>query len=419
MHEELLRADLQDRVRSVPEGVQDEIAAAAAPRQQSIDPCCWTVLLTRVACAGLALTMAADLHAVAQADTDQTVERLVAAEIHSLLPSDGIAGAAVAVRSNGRTVFFNYGWANSAQKQSITSDSLFNLASIRKVFEATLLAQAFQRGELAFDDPATKYVTELQQGRDIRRVTIGQLATHTSGLLLPQDHPPWPSERLTLPAFIRVLNDWSADKEQAPGKQHIYTHAGYVLLQLVLERRFGAPIGELLERRVIRPLGLTSTILPGIGAGGRAAFAPALAGRLVQGYDEDGTASGQPGDQHSYYDFSGTAQMFSSARDLATMMAAHLGELPVEETLREAMQLTHRPFFQITPRDAQGLAWEVLDHGGPQIVDKPGGTYNSSTYVGMIPSRNLGLVLLLNRGNQYAFEFGRRFLPELARRQAL
>jgi beta-lactamase class C len=59
------------------------------------------------------------------------------------------------------------------------------------VFEATLLAQAVRNGHLRLDDPVAKYVVELQQGGDIRQVTLGQLATHTSGLLLPQDHPPW------------------------------------------------------------------------------------------------------------------------------------------------------------------------------------------------------------------------------------
>src|SRR5207245_8127869 len=53
------------------------------------------------------------------------------------------------------------------------------------------------------DDPVAKYVVELQQGGDIHKVTLGQLATHTSGLLLPQDHPPWPDWGYTLPEFIR------------------------------------------------------------------------------------------------------------------------------------------------------------------------------------------------------------------------
>src|SRR5207245_11487376 len=80
------------------------------------------------------------------------------------------------------------------------------------------------------DDPVAKYVVELQQGGDIHKVTLGQLATHTSGLLLPQDHPPWPDWGYTLPEFIRTLNAWTADK--APGQPHLYTYSGFVMLQV-------------------------------------------------------------------------------------------------------------------------------------------------------------------------------------------
>src|SRR5262245_39776027 len=140
----------------------------------------------------------------AQADIAR-IERLVAREIHTILPTDGIGGAAVAVRIDGRTAFFNYGSADMAQGRPITLDSVFNIASLRKVFEATLLAQAVQQGELALDDPVARHVVELQHAGYLRGITVGQLAIHTSGLLLPQDHEPWPDWGYTLPEFIRTL----------------------------------------------------------------------------------------------------------------------------------------------------------------------------------------------------------------------
>jgi beta-lactamase class C len=220
------------------------------------------------------------------AEPGDKVEQIVGREIRSIRPADGAAGFAVAVRINGRTLFFNYGYADVASKRPVTSDALFNLASIGKVFDATLLAQAIRQGELQLDDPVANFVGELEQGGDIRRVTIGQLATHTSGLLLPQDHPPWPEEHYTLPQFIRTLNEWKADPEHEPGRQRIYTHAGYILLHLAIERRLGAPIAELIETRVLRPLGLGSTGLPTGGDDPRDSLDPALTRRAVQGYDE-------------------------------------------------------------------------------------------------------------------------------------
>jgi beta-lactamase class C len=353
-----------------------------------------------------------------EAAQGQIVQRTIAQFIEPRLPHDGTGGAAVAVRIDGRTLFFNYGWANPAQKQLVTSDSLFNLGSIRKIFEATVVAQAFARGDLAFDDPVSKYVTELQQGGDIRRVTVGQLVTHTSGLLLPSDHPPWVTQPYTLAEFFRTLNAWQLSEDQEPGQQRIYTHAGYVLLQLVLERKFGRPIAALLDDEVIAPLGLTSTTVPDRGFDGRAELGPALMRRAVQGYAQSGEPVGEPGDQQTYYGFPGTGQMFSSARDLATLLAANLGEQPIEPGMRRAVQLTQRGVFQVDARHAQAMAWEVEDHDGIVVVDKPGGLNNSSTYAGLVPAQKLGLVILMNRGDQYPHEFGRRFLVALAHAHA-
>jgi beta-lactamase class C len=320
------------------------------------------------------------------------------------------------VRIGGRTLFYNFGWADAAAKRPMSPDLLFNLASIGKVFDAILLAQAINRRELSFDDPVSKYVGELGDGGDIKRVTLGQLATHTSGLLLPQDHPPWPTEHYELPDFIRTLNAWTAGPHHRPGEQHMYTHAGYILLHLALARRFDQPFDVLINKRVVAPLGLTATILPPPSANNsRGELPEALKTRAVQGYDEDGNPVGAPGDIQGYYLWRGTGQMFSSARDLAAFVAAHLGEGAVDPELRRAMALAQRAVFDISPRNKQALAWEVNLNAKPAIVEKNGGLNNSSTYVGMMPGRKLGVVILSNRGNQDPASLGRRILLDLAR----
>ncbi|HEY7661834.1 MAG TPA: serine hydrolase [Xanthobacteraceae bacterium] len=344
--------------------------------------------------------------------TEHDAERIVAREVAAIVPADGAGGVAVALRIEGRTVFLNYGLADRASQRPITADTLFNLASLRKVFEATLLAQAVRKGELALDDPVAKYVVELQHGGDIRRVTLGQLATQTSGLLLPQDHPPWPDWGYTLPQFMHTLAAWRP--KAPPGSQHLYTHAGFILLQLALERRYAVPIDELIEQRLLRPLGMTSTMLPRGDDGPRGRLPPEYVRRAVQGYGEDGEVIGQPGEQTSYYHWPGTGQMYSSARDMAVFLAANLGELPLQRSLRHAMALAHREVVRIGPHNWQALAWEIISDNAPTMVEKYGGLNNASAYVGMMPSRKLGIVILGNRGNQYPNEPGRRILLALA-----
>jgi beta-lactamase class C len=348
----------------------------------------------------------------ARAANETDIERLIAQRLLPVtLGEDGVGGTAVAVRIGGRTLFFNYGFAEMASRRPVTADSLFNLGSLRKIFEALVLTQAAQRGDLNFDDRVAQHIPELRQGDYIRDVTLGQLASHTSGLLLPSDHPPWPRERYTLAGFIEALNTWKPDAGQRPGRQHTYTHAGYILLQLVLERRFGMPIGEMIRQRVLKPLGLNATVLPnGPLDGPHAPLADA-----VQGYGDNGAPIGIPGNQQSYYDFPGTGQMFSSARDLATLMAAHLGEIPADPDLQAAMQFVQRGTVRITPQITQALAWEVIDSEGLKIVDKPGGINNASAYVGMVPDKKLGIVVLVNRGDRMPHDVVRNvILPALA-----
>ena len=359
----------------------------------------------------IAVTMTALIVGPA-AGAERYADEIVARHIQTIVPSDGAGGAAVALRMAGRTSFFNYGWADRAGRRPITADTLFNLASLRKVFETTLLADAVRNGEMSLKDPAAKYVTELQAGGDILRVTLGQLGSHTSGLLLPQDHPPWPDWGYTLPEFISTLNAWQADQE--PGRQHLYTHAGFILLQLAIERRYGMPIDELMEQRLLGPLDMTSTALPRGDDSPRGRLSPAHKSRAVQGYGDDGEAVGEPGDQRSYYHWLGTGQMFSSVRDMAAFLAANLGEGPVRPALREAMALAQRSVVTIGERNLQALAWEIRSGAKPVIIEKYGGLNNASAYIGMVPSRKLGIVILANRGNLYPNEVGRRILIEIA-----
>jgi beta-lactamase class C len=123
---------------------------------------------------------------------------------------------------------------------------------------------------------------------------------------------------------------------------------------------------------------------------------------------------GEPGDQQGYYYWPGTSQMYSSPRDMALLLAANLGEVPTDPSLRAAMQLARQGVLTIGPRTQQALAWEIIFENERPIVEKYGGLNNASAYIGMMTGRKLGIVILGNRGNQYPSEAGRRIMRELA-----
>ncbi len=339
------------------------------------------------------------------------VEQIVAQKVQPILPENGKGGGvAVAVRMNGTTSFFNYGFANNAQNRRVTEDSIFNLGSVGKVFATTLLAQAVKQGELSLDDPVAKYVTELQRGDDIRRVTLGQLASHTSGLpRVPQQYEHWHRGNYTWPDFVRFLNSWKADPKHEPGQQYLYSNAAMVLLRVALERRFNTRFAALMHERITVPLGMTSTALP---------LPRDLLGRAVQGYGQMGKPIGRPGEESGTFKWPGAGQIYSSSRDMATFLAANMGELPDRRPMESAMALAQQPVFTVNPHFKQGLAWQDVSAGNLTIVDKNGGLPNTSTYIGFAPQQKLGVVILVNRGKQRATGIGRQILHALAQDQS-
>jgi beta-lactamase class C len=339
------------------------------------------------------------------------VEQIVTQKVQPLLPQNGGGGGvAVAVRVDGKTAFFNFGIADLARNRPVTTDSIFNLASVGKLFATTLLAQAVKQSELSLDDPVAKYITELQQGGDIRRVTLGQLASHTSGLpRVPEQYERWHRGKYTFPDFVRFLNSWKADPDHEPGKQDIYSNAALVLLRVALERRFNMPFATLMQRRLTGPLGMTSTALP---------LPRALLSRAVQGYGPMGRPIGQPGQEGGNFAWPGAGQIYSSARDMATFLAANMGELPDQRPIENAMALAQQGVFKVNERFTQALAWQIINAGDLTIVDKNGGLQNTSTYIGLAPQQKLGVVILVNRGRQGATKAGRQILHALAQDRA-
>lgn len=339
------------------------------------------------------------------------IEQIVQQKIQPILPKNGEGGGvAVAVRTDGKTSFYNYGMADNAQNRPVTADSIFNLGSVGKVFATTLLAQAVKQNQLSLDDPIAKYVTELQRGGDIRTITMGQLASHTSGLpRVPQQYETWHKGRYTWPDVVRFLNSWKASPNHEPGQQYLYSNAAMVLLRVALERRFNTRFAALMHERLTGPLGMTSTDLP---------LPRELLGRAVQGYNPSGRPAGRPGMEGGTFEWPGAGQIYSSSRDMATFLAANLGELPDHRPLENAMTLAQQPVFTVNARLKIGLAWQNVSAGNFTIIDKNGGLQNTSTYIGFAPQQKLGVVILVNRGKQQPTGIGRQIIHALAQDQS-
>ncbi len=138
----------------------------------------------------------------------------------------------------------------------------------------------------------------------------------------------------------------------------------------------------------------------------------------MQGYGPMGRAISRPGEESGVFKWPGAGQIYSSSRDMATFLAANLGELPDHRPIENAMTLAQQGVFAVNPHFKQGLAWQVISAGNLTIIDKNGGLPNTSTYIGLVPQQKLGVVILVNRGKQHATKIGRQILHALAQDQS-
>lgn len=103
---------------------------------------------------------------------------------------------------------------------------------------------------------------------------------------------------------------------------------------------------------------------------------------------------------------------------MAAFLAANLGELPDHGPTENAMPLAQQPVFTVNPHFKQGLAWQDISAGNFTIIDKNGGLQNTSTYIAFAPQRELGVVILVNRGKEHATSIGRQIIHALAQDQS-
>ena len=143
-----------------------------------------------------------------------------------------------------------------------------------------------------------------------------------------------------------------------------------------------------------------------------------LLGHTVQGYNANGQPIGQPGEESGTFKWPGAGQIYSSSRDMATFLAANMGELANHGPMEAAMALAQQPVFTVNPHFKQALAWQDMTSGNLTILDKNGGLNNTSTYIGFSPQQKLGVVILCNRGKQQATKIGRQILHALAQDQS-
>ncbi|MGH3343666.1 MAG: serine hydrolase domain-containing protein, partial [Carbonactinosporaceae bacterium] len=195
-------------------------------------------------------------------------------------------------------------------------DTVFDLASVTKVFTAIAVAAQAEAGLLDLDGRVASYLPSFAE-RGKQDVTVRQLLAHTSGL------PAWrPLYRDDDTPRERIDAVDRARPAAGPGKVYAYSDLNLITLGRVLEKVTGRPLDEVVRASVTAPLGMRDTTF-----NPPQAWRERIAATEYQPWTARGMVRGSVHDENAWSlgGVAGHAGLFSTARDLAVLAQAILG----------------------------------------------------------------------------------------------
>ncbi|ETI68578.1 serine hydrolase domain-containing protein [Neobacillus vireti] len=320
--------------------------------------------------------------------------------------SEKVMPGAVAFVARGGTIVKHTAYGKSAQYTdgkftemenpvSMKEDTIFDLASISKIFTATAVMVLYEQGLFALDDPVAKYIPEFAaNGKE--NVTIRQLLTHTSGFvswipLYSQGNSR--DERLQL-VFRQPLKN-------PPGTAYEYSDLNMITLGALVERLSGKRQDVFVKEHITGPLGMKDTMY-----NPPASLKKRIAATEFQATPNRGLVWGEVHDENAWSldGVAGHAGVFSTAEDLAklTYIFINDGKYGGKRILKPAtIKLLLENQNERFPGDDHGLGWELGQGWYMDALSE--GTYSfghtgyTGTSIVVSPNNKTIAILLTNR----------------------
>lgn len=312
--------------------------------------------------------------------------------VRTYMEASHIPGAAVAVIEDGRvTKLEGYGSANLEWPAPVNADTPFQIASASKIFAGVVLMRLVEQGVVSLDAPLARYFPQAPETWS--GITLRRLAGHTSGLTEVRDRASGASAAEVVEAAMKLPLAYE------PGSQSRYGLTDFVVMTAVMEKASGLSYPDLVRREVVQPLGLTHTGFSMLREGGPVRTAEVMPGRSRTYGWRDGVQR----DEEFLYPVHAYAAggLYSSARDLATLMAALEGGRLLTA---ESFALLTIPAKLNDGRDGGfGVGWTFTRYHGLATVGHTGGPALAD--VMHVPSTGLTVIALTNQ---------RRFYPLLS-----
>ncbi len=342
------------------------------------------------------------------------VDAVIRAALERVFP----AAQVVVLRAGQRQFAAAYGWLDPETRlRPVTTDTLFDLASVTKLFTVTAFMALVEAGRVGLDQPVQTVLSEFSGLRPIQpyedplapgqwvkvdaetiagtvdagAVTFRHLLAHTSGLPawrpLYREPSPDAARRMALGTFFSY----------PVGSRTVYSDIGLILLGLSIEQLTGLTLERAIARLVSEPLGLQHTRFLPVGGTVTVQAAPTeecrWRGWRIVGEVHDENAAGLGG-------VAGHAGLFSTAGDVA-----RLGQMYLDRGRPVLQPATVEEMTRLQAQDGdvrRGLGFalwspdpEASGHAfGPAAFGHTGFT---GTSLWIDPSRELVVAVMTNR----------------------
>ena len=292
----------------------------------------------------------------------------------------------VLIAEKGRIVYENaFGFANFKEKDSLKTNSVFQLASVSKPLTSFAVLMLYDRGKLDLEDDVQKYFPDFPY----ENITIRLLLSHRSGLpeYMYFADKLWPSRSkpITNQDVLSLMIKFKPYKYYDPGKRYNYSNTNYCLLVLIIEKVSGMTFENFMKSQIFEPLGMNNSYVlryedikePEID-------------NVVVGYNKRGRRA-----ENSYLNgVVGDKGIFSTVEDLFKWdTAIYQGRLVRKETMEEAFKPAHK---DLRLNDNYGFGWRINENDGDKIVFHSGWWKGFRTYYIRKLSEQKTIIVLTN-----------------------
>lgn len=237
------------------------------------------------------------------------------------------------------------------QPVSMHKDTIFDVASISKIFTTVAAMKLYEEGKFQLDDPVAKHLPEFSQsGKE--KVTIRQLMTHTSGF-----EASIPLYKMGNNREERLEALWKHPLKNEPGTAYTYSDLNMITLGVLVESWSGQTLDSYVKEKITDPLGMKDTM-----------FNPpaSLYHRIAATeYQRDrGMVRGEVHDEKAWSldGVAGHAGLFSTATDLGIfshmlLRKGKYGDIRILQP--KTVDLMEENQNEAFPDDDHGLGWEL------------------------------------------------------------